>query len=180
LFFHNLKSFFFNSIKGFDENRSHDFWVNLCSSEVHPVGWCATRGKPLIPPKSIEKKYSDWKDFLVKRLSGARTLPSTFYNKISDSFKSRFRCGLQLEVVDKNRISQVRVATINKIVGKRLYVRYFNSPPDDNGFWCHEDSPLIHPVGWATTVGHILEAPPEYEERMNGKKQFGFANFNAV
>jgi hypothetical protein len=162
--------------------------VNLCSSEVHPVGWCATRGKPLIPPKSIEKKYSDWKDFLVKRLSGARTLPSTFYNKISDSFKSRFRCGLQLEVVDKNRISQVRVATVNKIVGKRLYVRYFNSPPDDNGFWCHEDSPLIHPVGWATTVGHILEAPPEYDERMNGKKHlrysfcffFLFAKFNVV
>lgn len=156
--------------EGFDTDSSKDFWVNLCSSEVHPVGWCATRGKPLTPPKSIVKPYKDWKEFLVKRLSNARTLPSTFYNKISESFKSRFRVGLNLEVVDKNRISQVKVASINKIVGKRLYVRYYDSPPDDNGFWCHEDSPLIHPVGWATTVGHNLAAPQEYMERMNAAR----------
>lgn len=154
--------------EGFEVDSSHDFWVNLCSSEVHSVGWCATRGKPLIPPRSIENKYSDWKDFLVKHLSGARTLPSTFYNKISDSFKSRFRIGLQLEVVDKNRISQVKVATVHKIVGKRLFVKYYDAPPEDNGFWCHEDSPLIHPVGWASTVGHNLAAPTEYLERMLG------------
>lgn len=156
--------------EGFDNDSSHDFWVNLCSSEVHPVGWCATRGKPLIPPRTIENKYNDWKDLLVKRLSGARTLPTTFYNKINESFKSRFRCGLQLEVVNKNRISQMRLATIHKIVGKRLLVRYFDAP-DDNGFWVHEDSPLIHPVGWSTYVGHNLSAPPEYLERMHAGRE---------
>lgn len=74
--------------EGFDDDASHDFWVNLCSSEVHHVGWCATRGKPLIPPKTIAKKYSDWKAFLTDRLSNARTLPTTFYNKLSESFRS--------------------------------------------------------------------------------------------
>lgn len=38
--------------EGFVGDPSKDFWVNLCSSSVHPVGWCAERGKPLIPPKS--------------------------------------------------------------------------------------------------------------------------------
>ena len=28
---------------------------------------------------SLQAKYSDWKDFLVKRLTGARTLPINFY-----------------------------------------------------------------------------------------------------
>lgn len=154
--------------EGFGEDGSRDFWVNLCSSEVHPVGWCATRGKPLIPPRSIENRYADWKEFLVRHLSGARTLPSTFYNKIRDSFRSRFRTGLQIEVVDKNHISQVKLATVQRVIGKRLYVRYFDAPPDDNGFWCHEDSSLIHPVGWASTVGHNLSAPIEYLERMAG------------
>lgn len=149
---------------GFDD-EAHDFWVNLCNSEVHAVGWCATRGKPLIPPRSIENKYKDWKDFLVTRLSGARTLPSSFYNKVNDSMQSRFRLGLNLECVDKDRISQVRLATVTKIVGKRLFLRYFDS---DDGFWCHEDSPIIHPVGWATTVGHNLAAPQDYLERMLG------------
>lgn len=153
--------------EGFGLNSSKDFWVSLCSGQVHPVGWCATRGKPLIPPKTIEDKYNDWKNFLVKRLTGARTLPSSFSNKVLDSMKSRFQCGMNLEVVDKNRISQVKVAMVHKIVGKRLHVRYYDSPPDDNGFWCHEDSPLIHPVGWARKVGHTLDAPLDYLERIN-------------
>lgn len=32
-------------------------------------------------------------------------------------------------------------------------------------FWVHEDSPLIHPVGWAGRVGHSLCAPDEYCDR---------------
>ncbi|KAJ8984576.1 hypothetical protein NQ317_006038 [Molorchus minor] len=153
--------------EGFGSNNSKDFWVSLCSNQVHPVGWCATRGKPLIPPKTIEDKYRDWKDFLRKRLTGARTLPSNYSNKASESLKSRFECGLNLEVVDKNRISQVKVAIVHKIVGRRLNVKYYDMPPDDAGFWCHEDSPLLHPVGWAKKVGHHLVAPINYLERVN-------------
>lgn len=150
--------------EGFDEDSSHDFWVNLCSSEVHSVGWCAERGKPLIPPRTIENKYS-WRKYLEQNLTNAQTLPTTFYNKINESSKSRFRVGLQLEVVNKNRISEMLLSKIQKIIGKRLLVRYFDAN-DDNGFWVHEDSPLIHPVGWSTDVGHQLSAPAEYKQRM--------------
>lgn len=38
--------------EGFDNDNSKDFWCNLCIPEVHPVGWCASSGKPLVPPKS--------------------------------------------------------------------------------------------------------------------------------
>ncbi|XP_013142457.1 PREDICTED: polycomb protein Sfmbt-like, partial [Papilio polytes] len=154
--------------EGFGSDDSKDFWVNLCCSEVHPVGWCATRGKPLIPPRSIEDKYTDWKKFLVKQLTGARTLPANFYSKLSDSLVSRFSIGSIMEVVDKNRISQVKVASVSEIVGKRLHVKYYDSSPEDNGFWCHEDSPLIHPVGWAFQVGHSLDAPQGYCQRVAG------------
>ncbi|CAK1600811.1 unnamed protein product [Parnassius mnemosyne] len=152
--------------EGFGSDDSKDFWVNLCCSEVHPVGWCATRGKPLIPPRSIEDKYTDWKKFLVKQLTGARTLPANFYSKLNDSLVSRFTIGSIMEVVDKNRISQVKVASVCEIVGKRLHVKYYDSSPEDNGFWCHEDSPLIHPVGWAFRVGHPLDAPQSYCQRV--------------
>lgn len=33
-------------------------------------------------------------------------------------------------------------------------------------FWCHEDSPLIHPVGWAKRIGQKLDASPQYHDRM--------------
>lgn len=38
--------------EGFDIDSSKDFWCNLCIPEVHAVGWCASSGKPLVPPKS--------------------------------------------------------------------------------------------------------------------------------
>ena len=38
--------------EGFDSDTSKDYWCDLCVPEVHPVGWCASSGKPLIPPKS--------------------------------------------------------------------------------------------------------------------------------
>ena len=175
--------------EGFGQDPSQDFWMSLCSDKVHPVGWCATKGKPLIPPKSkkkscrlktkfhytsisqfvlfaaIQAKYQDWKDFLVKRLTGARTLPSNFYLKVWESVDSIFRPGMKLEVVDKMRICQVRVATIQEIVGRRLYLQYDEVDHDDRGFWCHEESPLIHPVGWARRVGHQIVASHEYFER---------------
>lgn len=38
--------------EGFGLDSSKDFWVNLLSPDVHPVGWCATVHKPLVPPHS--------------------------------------------------------------------------------------------------------------------------------
>jgi mbt repeat len=155
--------------EGYENDDVHDFWVNLCTTEVHPVGWSAMQGRQLIPPLKIEARVKNMKKYLLKSLHHAKTLPGNFYNKLYDSFRSRFETGLVLEVVDKNCISRVKLARIMKIVGKRLYVQYFDSSETDSGFWCHEDSPLIHPVGWATTVGHKLSAPPDYIERMNRK-----------
>lgn len=39
--------------EGFGNESTYDFWINLCTQDVHPVGWCATVGKPLVPPKSM-------------------------------------------------------------------------------------------------------------------------------
>lgn len=37
--------------EGFANDTSGDFWINLCSHDIHHVGWCANKGKPLIPPR---------------------------------------------------------------------------------------------------------------------------------
>lgn len=34
------------------------------------------------------------------------------------------------------------------------------------GFWCHEESRLIHPVGWARTIGHRISANDKYDPIM--------------
>ena len=37
--------------EGFGSDGSKDFWLNLCTKNIYPVGWCAANGKPLVPPK---------------------------------------------------------------------------------------------------------------------------------
>ena len=87
----------------------------------------------ITPFVAIVSKYSDWREFLVKRLTGARTLPINFYAKLWSTIRSQFRPGMKLEVVDKMRICQVKVATIKHITGKRLYLEYDDFDTDDNG-----------------------------------------------
>ena len=36
--------------EGFGQDGSKDFWMSVCSEKLHPVGYCITKGKPLIPP----------------------------------------------------------------------------------------------------------------------------------
>lgn len=68
---------------------------------------------------------------------------------------------MRLEAVDKTRLSSLRVAVVQKIVGRRLFVKY-ERMEDDEGFWFHEKSPMIHPVGWARMTGHELLSTEEY------------------
>ena len=52
---------------------------------------------------------------------------------VNESVQSVFKIGMKLEVVDKMRICQVKVATIKHITGKRLYLEYDDFDTDDNG-----------------------------------------------
>ena len=154
--------YFLLRFEGYEEDSSADFWINIYNPIIHPVGFSAAQRKHLIPPKSIAHKQADWKQYLVRCLMGAKTLPQNFVEQIKECLKSNFRVGMKLEVVDKARISSVRLATINKIIGCRLHVIYDGLEDKDSGFWCHQQSTLIHPVGWAQLVGHELRATSEY------------------
>ena len=51
-----------------------------------------------------------------------------------ESVQSVFKVGMKLEVVDKMRISQVRVASVVDITGRRLQLSY-GEGGDASGFW---------------------------------------------
>ncbi|XP_037547477.1 MBT domain-containing protein 1 [Nematolebias whitei] len=140
--------------EGFDTDSSKDFWCNLCVPEVHPVGWCASSNKPLVPPKSIQHKYSNWKVFLVKRLTGAKTLPPDFNSKVYENMQFPFKKLMRVEVVDKNYLCRTRVALVEQVIGGRLRLVYEESQDGLDDFWCHMYSPLIHNIGWSRSIGH--------------------------
>ncbi|XP_052794901.1 MBT domain-containing protein 1-like isoform X2 [Mya arenaria] len=156
--------------EGFGNDGQKDFWVNVCHKEVHPVGWCATSGQPLVPPKTIQHKYADWKDYLVKRLTGSRTLPSNFYSKVQEGINNhRFVKGTHVEVVNRMCVSAMRVATVEEVIGGRLRLRYEDAKEEGDEFWCHMRSALLHPVGWSQQSGHKLHSSQEYRSQCLGK-----------
>ncbi|KAM6225648.1 MBT domain-containing protein 1-like isoform 4-T4 [Porphyrio hochstetteri] len=140
--------------EGFENDSSLDFWCNVCGSDIHPVGWCATSGKPLVPPRTIQHKYTNWKAFLVKRLTGAKTLPPDFSQKVSESMQYPFKPSMRVEVVDKTHLCRTRVAVVDSVIGGRLRLVYEESEDKTDDFWCHMYSPLIHHIGWSRSIGH--------------------------
>lgn len=75
---------------------------------------------------------------------------------MAESMKYPFRQGMRVEVVDKNHVSQTRMAVVDTVIGGRLRLLYEDGDSDDD-FWCHMWSPLIHPVGWSRRVGHDIK-----------------------
>ncbi|XP_067403547.1 MBT domain-containing protein 1 isoform X7 [Emydura macquarii macquarii] len=140
--------------EGFENDSSVDFWCNVCGSDIHPVGWCATSGKSLVPPRTIQHKYTNWKAFIVKRLTGAKTLPPDFSQKVSESMQYPFKPSMRVEVVDKTHLCRTRVAVVESVIGGRLRLVYEESEDKTDDFWCHMYSPLIHHIGWSRSIGH--------------------------
>lgn len=38
--------------EGFENDAGHDFWCNLGTVDIHPIGWCAINSKILVPPQN--------------------------------------------------------------------------------------------------------------------------------
>ncbi|XP_061869021.1 lethal(3)malignant brain tumor-like protein 2 isoform X2 [Colius striatus] len=157
--------------EGFENDSGHDFWCNLGTVDIHPIGWCAINSKILVPPQTIHAKCTDWRSYLMKKLVGARTIPVDFHIKMAESMKYPFRQGMRVEVVDKNHMSWTRMAVVDTVIGGRLRLLYEDGDSDDD-FWCHMWSPLIHPVGWSRRVGHGMKKTEEKRNDMANHPTF--------
>ncbi|XP_034062704.1 MBT domain-containing protein 1-like [Gymnodraco acuticeps] len=140
--------------EGFDGDSTRDFWLNLCVPDIHPVGWCAAGGKPLVPPQTILHRITNWKTFLIKRLTGSKTLPQDFPSKVQESLQVPFMKQMRVEVVDKTHLCRTRVALVEQVIGGRLRLVYEECDDGSDDFWCHMYSPLIHSIGWSRSIGH--------------------------
>ncbi|XP_078134807.1 lethal(3)malignant brain tumor-like protein 2 isoform X3 [Sander vitreus] len=160
--------------EGFEYDSSHDFWCSLVSGELNPIGWCAMTSKLLVPPQDVKQNIPDWKEYLMTKLVGANTLPVDFYLKLAENMRTSFRIGMRVEVVDPKYVSRTRVAVIDSIVGGRLRLVYADQSdaPENtiSDFWCHMWSPLLHPIGWSSTVGHAIKTPASVDAAASGWK----------
>ncbi|XP_053706619.1 lethal(3)malignant brain tumor-like protein 2 isoform X1 [Synchiropus splendidus] len=152
--------------EGFEHDSSHDFWCSLVSGDLNPIGWCAITSKLLVPPQGVKRNIPDWKEYLTNKLVGSYTIPVDFYMKLSESMKVSFKSGMQLEVVDPEQVRQTCKAVVESVVGGRLKLSY-TEQSDSQELWCHVRSPLIHPTGWSSRVGHATK-----ESTGNGQETY--------
>ncbi|XP_029778541.1 lethal(3)malignant brain tumor-like protein 4 isoform X3 [Suricata suricatta] len=136
---------------------SYDYWCDVNSPYVQPVGWCQENGRTLIAPQG----YPDPENF-----SWTKYLEATQTNAVpAKVFKMRpphgFLPSMRLEAVDRRNPRLIRVATVIDVDEQRLKV-HFDGWDHKYDYWMDADSPDIHPIGWCDITGHPLEVPYQY------------------
>ena len=158
--------------EGYDEDDSLDFWYDA-RKIVHPVGWCYSVQRRLVPPTIVKSKHTNWQQFLFSRLSGSRTFSSESLDRIQKGHFNKFEIGSKVEVADKHNLLSMCVATIVDIAGDRLRLRYDGLDVDSaDDYWIHYLSSDIHPVGWSQLVGHTLSPPVGWGDSLTEWNEF--------
>ncbi|XP_054609056.1 scm-like with four MBT domains protein 2 isoform X2 [Dunckerocampus dactyliophorus] len=152
---------------GYAEDRKADFWCDVMTAELHPVGWCAQNDKSLMPPEAIKEKYSNWTEFLVQDLTGSRTAPA---NLLEGPLRGKNTVDLIIQgsllelrdVSDPSRYWPVRVI---HNVGGRLRLRYAGLSDDHQAedTWLFYLDVRLRPLGWAQENHLSMEPPTEFQ-----------------
>lgn len=69
-----------------------------------------------------------------------------------------FKVGMKLEAVDRKNPDLICVATVTNVIGNHFLV-HFDEWDDSYDYWCQDDCPYIHPVGWCAENGKKLNPP---------------------
>ncbi|CAN0050274.1 unnamed protein product [Lampetra fluviatilis] len=149
---------------GHGGDRSADFWRDILTAELHPVGWCARHQRSLVPPCAIREKHPHWEALLAEGLANARTAPPSLLEG-----PNRGRPPVEL-IVPGDRL-EVREATGRELrawpaavvrnVGGRLRLRPCGLGPEEaaRDAWLFYLHPRLHPLGWARGNRCAVEPP---------------------
>ncbi|XP_078254362.1 lethal(3)malignant brain tumor-like protein 4 isoform X2 [Rhinoraja longicauda] len=133
---------------------TYDYWCDVNSPYIHPVGWCQERGKPLTPPQGYhDPENFSWRKYLEEL--GATSAPAR-------AFKIRpphgFQVNMKFEAVDKRNPMLIRVATVADTDDQRIKI-HFDGWSHNYDYWLDADHPDIHPAGWCAKTNHSLQPP---------------------
>ncbi|KAJ6666240.1 hypothetical protein lerEdw1_000512 [Lerista edwardsae] len=149
---------------GYGDDRRADFWCDVMTAELHPVGWCTQNNKVLMPPAAIKEKYTDWTEFLVCDLTGSRTAPA---NLLEGPLRGKNPVDLitvdsLIELQDSQNPFQYWIVSVLENVGGRLRLRYVGleeTEPYDQ--WLFYLDYRLRPVGWCQENKYRLDPPAE-------------------
>ncbi|XP_070610530.1 scm-like with four MBT domains protein 2 isoform X2 [Erythrolamprus reginae] len=149
---------------GYEDDRRADFWCDVMTADLHPVGWCTQNGKVLRPPDAIKEKYLDWTEFLIRDLTGSRTVPA---NLLEGPLRGKNALDLitldsLIELQDGQNPFHFWIVSVVENVGGRLCLRYAGLEETDScDQWLFYLDWRLRPVGWCQENKYQLEPPAE-------------------
>ncbi|VDK78801.1 unnamed protein product [Litomosoides sigmodontis] len=159
-----------------DGDSTYDFWVNISSQDIKPIGYCARNvaTRALVPPQVIYDRRSNWRQYIFDQIPFCKTLCISWPEILVRELKSsKFKKGDEVELLDSIYRLRVRPAFVKQIIGSRIWVAVSEKfmigptiikgdPQLGDGIWMDQNSPIIFPIGWSRRLGYMLEANRDY------------------
>ncbi|KAJ8384544.1 hypothetical protein AAFF_G00200770 [Aldrovandia affinis] len=148
---------------GYGDDRKADFWCDVMTADLHPVGWCTQNNKVLMPPEAIKEKYSDWMEFLIQELTGSRTAPA---NLLEGPLRGKNTVdviteGSLMELQDLHDPFLYWPARVVQNVGGRLRLRPVGMDSDAHDTWLFYLDLRLRPIGWGQENRFSMDPPAE-------------------
>lgn len=152
--------------EGYQDDRRADFWCDIMTSDLHPLGWSRQHDKTMRAPEGVREKHQDWEALLEKALAEENSAPA---NLLEVPLRGRdpvelFSAGCYVELQDSVELGQAWAAEVEENVGGRLKLRLVGTeglPDTPATLWLFYLHPRIHPPGWAMENSCTLRPPAE-------------------
>ncbi|XP_067854405.1 scm-like with four MBT domains protein 1 isoform X2 [Heptranchias perlo] len=155
---------------GFGEDRKADFWCDVMTAELHPIGWSSQNNKKLQPPEAIRERILDWQNFLIHTVEGACSAPA---NLLEGPNRGKnpldlISAGSRFELQDSLNPLEAWIVVVEENFGGRLHLRY-EGVKDIKEFdqWLFYLDSRLHPLGWAAKQGYERRPPAVIRSLMN-------------
>ncbi|KFO82363.1 Scm-like with four MBT domains protein 1, partial [Cuculus canorus] len=147
---------------GYGEDRKADFWCDIMTADLHPIGWCEQNRKILKVPEGIKDKIPDQEEFLQRVLKGACSAPANLLEGLHRGKNplDLIAPGSRLELQNIRDCLEAWIVNVVENVGGRLKLRYEGLEDCDKfDQWLFYLDPFLHQVGWAAQHGYSLQPP---------------------
>ncbi|NXN91578.1 SMBT1 protein, partial [Rhinopomastus cyanomelas] len=147
---------------GYGEDRKADFWCDIMTADLHPIGWCEQNKKILKVPEGIKDKIPDQEEFLQQVLKGACSAPPKLLEGLHRGKNplDLIAPGSRLELQNVRDSLEAWIVNVIENVGGRLKLRYEGLEDLDKfDQWLFYLDPFLHQVGWAAQHGYSLQPP---------------------
>ncbi|KAM4677733.1 scm-like with four MBT domains protein 2 [Discoglossus pictus] len=169
---------------GYGEDRKADFWCDVMTADLHPVGWCSQNNKVLMPPDAavgaivfqrqqhyhvsnaaataIKDNCTDWTEFLIHDLTGSRTAPAKL---LEGPLRGKAPVDLitadsLIELQDAQKPFQYWIVSVIENIGGRLRLRYVGLEDSEScDQWLFYLDCRLRPVGWGKENQCSMDPP---------------------